>query len=326
MRHNYWFFSVYFLLLSLFISNSLLSQESHSQYQNHSFRHFDRYVYQADERFHTSVKPFLNRQVDSIVSLDTLYKVQVNKKVWDIAFNRHLIQFDKKGFKFNIDPLFNFEVGKDADYSDISWINTRGFIVNGTIGPMVSFSTSFYENQAVFNDYRKTLIQKYQVVPGQGRPKAFKENGIDYAFAEAYISYSPSKYFNFQFGHGKNFIGDGYRSLLLSDHAFSYPYFKITTDVWNIKYVNLWMQFQDFTEKYPYGHAYDKKWGSFHYLDWSVTPWLNIGLFEAIVWENADSLGHRGFDFNYANPVIFFRPVEFSVGSPDNVLLGVNGK
>jgi hypothetical protein len=86
------------------------------------------------------------------------------------------------------------------------------------------------------------------------------------------------------------------------------------------------MQFQDFTAKHPYGEAYDKKWGAFHYLDWSVTKWLNIGLFEAIIWQNSDSTGYRGFDINYANPVIFFRPVEFSLGSPDNVLLGVNGK
>ncbi len=259
--------SLTLFLILLFAHSALFSQESHSLYQNHTFRHFDRYVYQADERFHTSVKPFLNHQVDSIVSLDSLYRIPFQRKVWDIAFNQDLIEYDKNNFWFNINPLFNFEYGKDKDYADKSWISTRGFLINGGIGKNFSFSTRFVENQAMFYDYRKGLVQKHGVVPGQSRPKGYKEGGYDYAFSEASISYQAGKYFNFQFGHGKNFIGDGYRSLLLSDYAFSYPYFKITTDIWNIKYMNIWMQFQDFTTKHPYGAAYDKKWGAFHYLD-----------------------------------------------------------
>ena len=314
------------IVLLFVVSNNLIGQESYSLYQNHTFRHYDRYVYQADYRFHTSVKPFLKRQADSIISLDTLYNIPTNTLAGELIFNRSLIVYDKDNFAFTIDPYINFELGVDKDYDDNSWISTRGFLINASIGKNISISTRFVENQAMFNDYRHDIVKKWGVIPGQGRPKGYKKGGYDYAFSEAYISYQAGKYFNFQFGHGKNFIGDGYRSMLLSDHAFSYPFFKITTDIWNIKYVNLWMQFQDFTQKHPYGTAYDKKWGAFHYLDWSVTKWLNIGFFEAIIWQNADSIGYRGFDINYANPVIFFRPVEFSVGSPDNVLLGFNGK
>jgi len=45
-------------------------------------------------------------------------------------------------------------------------------------------------------------------------------------------------------------------------------------------------------------------------------------MFETVIWREQDSLGNRGFDVNYLNPVIFFRPVEFSLGSPDNVIMG----
>ncbi len=328
-RHKTIFFS--FLLLSF--SFNLVGQESHSIHQNHTFRHYDRYVYQANERFHTSVKPFQLRQVDSIVDIDSMYRIKVNRKIWDIAFNRSLILFNKNDFAFTIDPLMNFEYGKDkgSAYEKNSWINTRGILINASIGKKFSVSSSFYENQASFNDYRYDRIVENgrSVIPGQGIGKAYGDSAVttkDYAYAEAYVSYSPNQYFNLQFGHGKNFFGDGYRSLLLSDNSFNYPFFKITTDVWNIKYVNLWAQFQDLSTNYSYGTAHDKKWGSFHYLDWSVTKWLNIAFFEAIIWANADSTGYRGFDINYANPVIFTRPVEFSVGSPDNALMGLNGK
>jgi hypothetical protein len=311
----------------LLLTNSLIGQEAYSLYQNHTFRHFDRYVYQSNQRFHTSVKPFMMSQVDSVVTLDTLYRIPTQKKAVDIIFNRSLFQFEKGDFAFTLDPLFNFELGKDPDHSDKSWINTRGVILNAKLGKMVSVTTSFYENQAMFNDYRKERVEQHGVIPGQGVPKSYKETGYDYGFADAAVSFTPNRHFDFTFGHGKNFWGDGYRSLILSDNSFNYPYFRITTDFWHIKYVCLWAQFQDLNGNHEYGEAYDKKWGAFHYLDWSVTKWLNIGFFETVIWQDVDSTGyHRGFDFNYANPVIFMRPVEFSVGSPDNSLMGITGK
>ena len=61
-----------------------------------------------------------------------------------------------------------------------------------------------------------------------------------------------------------------------------------------------------------------------HYLSYNVTERLNIGLFESVVWQNDND---RGFDFNYLNPVIFYRAIEFSTGSRGgNALLGLSGK
>ena len=44
--------------------------------------------------------------------------------------------------------------------------------------------------------------------------------------ADLSVSYTPNKVLNIQFGHGKNFIGDGYRSLFLSDVSSPYPFLK----------------------------------------------------------------------------------------------------
>lgn len=314
-----------------FLMFNVVGQESHSLYQNHTFRHFDRQVYQKQNQFHTSVRPFLMHQVDSLIDIDSLYYIPVNTKAANILLNRSAIRFSKNEFAFTIDPLFNFEIGKDPDFNQSSWINTRGILVNAKLGKMVNVTTSFYENQSTFADYRydRIISSGRRIVPGQGLGKTFGDStqyNFDYGFSEAAVSFTPNQHFNFTFGHGKNFIGDGYRSLLFSDNTFNYPFFRITTDFWNIKYVNLWAQFQDLRHKSTFESAYAKKWAAIHYLDWTVTDWLSIGFFEAIIWQNADSTGVRGFDLNYANPVIFFRPVEFSVGSPDNALMGINGK
>jgi len=303
----------------------LFSQEI-SRWENNNYRHFDRYVYASGRKFHTSVKPFLMNQVDSIVSIDTIMYIKTKRKLIHKAFNDDLISFKNPSIHFSVNPYINFEMGKDNDSSRRSYINSRGFIVNATVGKNVAIMTSFRENQAIFSDYRNIWIKRTGYVPGQSKAKPFKKGGYDWGEAQGIASYSPSQYFNFQLGTGKNFFGDGYRSLLLSDNANSYPFFKITTDVWHLKYVNLYGQFSDYKSTISPERGYDKKWGAFHYLSWNTFNWINISLFEGVIWEHADTNGYRGFEFSYANPVAFYRPIEYSNGSPDNVLIGVNGK
>lgn len=43
-----------------------------------------------------------------------------------------------------------------------------------------------------------------------------------------------------------------------------------------------------------------------------------------MVWQSRSNTGGLGFDANYLNPVVFYRPVEYSLGSPDNALLGAS--
>lgn len=68
------------------------------------------------------------------------------------------------------------------------------------------------------------------------------------------------------------------------------------------------------------------KYATFHYLGWNATKRINIGLFESIVWQGSDSTRHRGYDVNYLNPVMFFRPTEYSLGSSDNAFVGLSFK
>ncbi len=91
------------------------------------------------------------------------------------------------------------------------------------------------------------------------------DGGYDYPLAEGYLSYSPGKYFNIQFGHGKNFIGDGYRSLLMSDNASPYPYFKLNTTFWKLKYTNTWMSLRDVKPEVTADDSFRTKYMVNHY-------------------------------------------------------------
>lgn len=304
--------------------------QNNSIYQNTSFQPYDRYLYNSENRFHTSVKPYDMTEVAEIVSIDTLYQKPCKNKIANHLLNKDIFFFRSKDFNFNINPAFNFELsGNNGDDDKTGWINDRGLFVNGNITDHVYFYTAFHEIQSNFSDYRYDRIKELgnRTIPGISRAKNFGDNGgYDYAYAEGFVTYIPNQYFRFQLGHGKNFIGDGYRSLILSDNAQNYPYFKITTNVWHLKYVMMWSQQYYLEQKHKGNTRYPEKWNVMHYLDWSVTKWLNIAFFETINWGD-DTLGtKRGFEFNYINPCIFLRPVEFSIGSPDNCLMGVSGK
>ena len=72
--------------------------------------------------------------------------------------------------------------------------------------------------------------------------------------------------------------------------------------------------------------TYDKKYMTLHHLSANITDRLNIGIFESVIWENNRTPEISGFDIAYLNPIIFLRPVEFSLNSSDNVLMGMNYK
>lgn len=290
-------------------------------------------VYNPHVRFHTSIKPYLMSDLNKQFSTDSLmisrrinktYNASWHQKAFDKLFNTDLVTLKGVDYSIVVNPLLQFEYGNDNRSNKSTWINTRGFEVKGTLGNRFAFYTAFRENQAVFPAYLDANIRKSRVVPGQGLIRSFGNNGFDYAYSTAYISYNAMQWFNIQLGNGRNFLGDGYRSLLLSDNAFPNAYLKLTADFWHIKYTALYSQLIDIRDRVNYNLGYDRKYTTIHYLSWAATPRLNISVFDAIIWQAADSLGQRGFDLQYLNPVIFLRPVEFSIGSPDNAMMGLN--
>ena len=237
-------------------------------------------------------------------------------------------------FYMTIDPLFDFQFGRDKrDTSgEKLFVNTRGILVRGDVGNKFSFETNFYENQARFPTYIDSFNMQYGIVPGQGRWKPFKENkkneylsGYDYAMASGYVSYSPNNHFNFQVGHGKHFTGDGYRSLLLSDNTFNYPFFRVTTTFGKFQYTNLYAAFMNMSYgATPKGteHLFQKKAGVFQFLSCNIIPRIQLGLFQATIAQGADYRNNQHLEAFYFNPLIFANAIKYGLNDSYNVLLG----
>lgn len=317
--------------------NREYNSELYIPFSHQTYSRFDKEMNAVGTNAHTAGKPFVysevNKYYDFKEKRESLYKDKESwfgRKLW----NEHMVTLQGEDYWFTLDPAADLQMGfETADNEDQSFTynNTRALIFQGGLGEKLNFYTVFYESQGTFagyfNRYARSIAPdggNPAIVPGRGVAAEAADGNFDYPVAEAYLSYSPSKYFNFQFGHGKNFIGDGYRSLLLSDNASPYPFFKMSTSFWKFKYTNTWMSLRDVRSDVVENGSFKTKFMANHYLSFNATKRLNIGLFENVIWTNDND---RGFDLNYLNPIIFYRAIEFSTGSRGgNALIGLSAK
>ncbi|WP_431157415.1 gliding motility protein RemB [Winogradskyella poriferorum] len=302
----------------------------------HSFyARFDDEMNAIGTNSHTAAKPFLYTDVakyyDIKADKERLVK-ETDSWLGRKLYNEHLVAVQGKDYWFTIDPILDLQVGKDteADFSS-TWNNTRGIFIQAGLGKRFNLTTSVYESQGRFADYFNRYAETLKafgpdpaIIPGRGIAKRFKSDSYDYPVAEAYLSYTPADFLNIQFGHGKNFIGDGYRSLFQSDVSSPYPFLKLNANFWKIKYTSTWMWLKDVRPEVTVDGAFFTKYMANHYLSWNVSKRLNIGLFESVMWADTNN---RGFDVNYLNPIVFFRAIEFQTGQDaGNAILGLSGK
>ncbi len=347
-------------LLSLTIliySQGIYGQSSsYMPLDNDLYHLIDRYEVLSGELYentHTSVKPYKrisnysemlrmdtsgqsstsDRFNAEYFSLNSLYDTTTSKKAFLKHFYNtpaHAYRVQTEDFKLSVNPVFYGQFGFETADDAKTFINTRGAQLYGTIDNKISFYTFLAENQMTMPLYSRNRVYQYSAVPNEAFWKDFKTNGLDFFTARGSVNFNVTKHVTVQVGHDKNFIGNGYRSMILSEYSPQYLFAKLQTQVWKLKYTNLFAQLNAdvFTNSVgiPSSGLYPKKFLAFHHLSLNITKNLNIGLFESVISYRGDSAASGGIDLNYLNPVIFYRSVEQNVGSEDNALLGMDFK
>ena len=241
--------------------------------------------------------------------LKSFYKTKAN-----------MLEVNNKDFFLALNPILQIHQAVERGYDEGVFLNTRGVSVRGLIGKKVGFSSFITENQERGPQFFQQRVAEFRAVPGVGFYKRFKNSGVDYFDARGYFTFNAAKFIDFQIGYDKNFIGNGYRSLFLSDWGNSYLFAKINTKIWKLNYQNIFMELTPQFKKNG-DSLLPRKYAAMHHLSMNVTKWLNIGLFEGVVFGRKNR-----FDFQYLNPIIFYRHIEGTLGSPDNALAGFDFK
>lgn len=232
----------------------------------------------------------------------------------------NFLEVKTNNFFLALNPVLQVVYGVETGYDKPIYLNSKGVTARGTIGKKIGFSTFLTDNQERGPQFFQQQVAQFRAVPGVGFYKPFKTSGYDYFDARGYITVKAAGAVDIQFGYDKNFIGNGYRSLFLSDWGNSYLFLKLNTRIWKINYQNIFMELMPQFKKAG-DTLLDRKYAAMHHLSMNVTKWLNIGFFEGVIFGRKNR-----FDFQYLNPIIFYRHIEGTVGSPDNAVAGFDIK
>lgn len=290
--------------------------------------------YNNDSILHTSWKPLLYTDSSAVIASGGSW---FNRKF----FKEHLVQVKQKDFNLNFDLIFDEYIGytkrqikpaqvgnRPPKTSNTPMMNTRGYELSGNVSDKFYFETAFYENQGRFGGYIDSFIRLNRVVPGQGVYKNVGDGlGFDFSVSEARLMYKPSRYFLFDLGYGKNFIGDGYRSLLFSDWPYNYPYLKTSVNLGKFQYNFMWSQY--ISDRDPTLNNWDeqfRKWGQTFLIDWKATKRLTLSLYESVMWPDQDSARRSDRSPWIASPIIFLHGSKSPSGVSNNVIVGTNIK
>ena len=254
----------------------------------------------------------------------------------------NFIIIDTGKLHITIDPLLNVsrgnaelktlfpDVTKDRDVSKTTYTNTRGVLIRADIGSKFSLETYFYENQARLPYYVTDFVRVSGIVPGQGRIKEFKGDSVtfDYAMSGGYFSFRPTNNLNIQFGHHKHFIGDGHRSLVLSDNSFNYPFlkFELSDRSKKWRYSVLYTLFQDLDRVGSSTVSEDvfrRHGGTYHVLEFAPNKKLRLSLIQGVKWPNESIDKVADIDPAMLNPIILVHPISSGLDSKNNALLAL---
>lgn len=306
---------------------------------------------------HTGFKPVIEKDTMNLAKFISLHstwnKPHFSYLLPDRTWLKRKLRYESLfgvraiDFMLEINPLINVEMGRDVGRDDAlsMFKNTRGFQINGHITEKFSFSTSFYENQWRVQTY---LMEKaLEIGPerftsgtykpetgfgnffGQGRTKPFKVTAFDFAMATGYVSFKPAKFLHVLAGNDKLFVGHGYRSMLLSDNSFSYPFAKITAQLFEgkLEYSVTYAGLQSLRRMAAFNAPeaiFERKFAAFHYVSLKLGKRTELGLFESGMLRRMDTQTLKPFDFSYLNPLIGVNSVRFGLDSNQNTMLGVN--
>ena len=234
----------------------------------------------------------------------------------------HFISIKDKILSMMIDPVLNLQFGHSNDGTGNIYTNTRGVLIRGSINKKIGFYSYFSDNQEMDPLYVRNFVSTNNAVPGAGFYKPFGSGGkgFDYFDFRGGISFNVAKYIHVQYAYDKLFIGNGYRSLFLSDFSNDYLFLRLSTRLWKLKYemiIAQTIQSVPFVQR----EMKPKNYMAIHHLSYQASKWLNIGLYENIMEDGAN-----GLQLSYLNPVIFYRATESNLGASGKASIGIDLK
>jgi hypothetical protein len=254
---------------------------------------------------------------------------RLQKSFWAAAYTYHAALFGVKGkdYSVSLNPVTYLFTAYETNNARPVYINNRGVELRAQVGNNIGIYSHVHDERLSPFGRVYDYYNSYSVIPGENFINRVDSPVFNYRRAEAYLHYNLNKYIDMQFGHGNHFIGNGHRSLFLSDFGRPYLYGRINTHFWRVSYTNIYGTKYDYK---PFGSRYtqniDRNFFSTQYFSLNASKNIQVGLFQSIVFYRDSVFNTRGFDPEYLNPVIFMKAVENGLNSPDKAFIGTDFK
>lgn len=249
--------------------------------------------------------------------------------VTDLPFSERLmqsnwLQWGSPNCMLTIDPYIEVNIGKSDRKDGYLPTGFAGIDVKGVFFQQLTFQVTAFDGMTEFPSYMDYYIDQHDgAVPGEVEARHHQGGHLSYFHLNASANWVPDEHITVGAGYGKLFLGDGYRSLLLSDFAGDYPYLRLKARFWKLTYNVIYSRYEN--HRIVDGMR-QPKYSVIHYLGANIGKRFQVGFFENTIWLGRDTDFQRGFDVQYLNPLVLMRPVEFSLGSTDNAMMGLTGK
>lgn len=229
----------------------------------------------------------------------------------------NMVEIKDKDFILIANPIIQYEQGSKGGNTKSTFVNRRGVELRGLIDNKIGFHFYFIENQERYGEYVTAWKNKFLGYPGGGYVKSFKNGGYDYFDIRGDITWKVAKFMDMQLAYDRNFIGNGFRSLFLSDFSTNYMFLKVKTHFGKFEYQNIFAELVSY-KKVGSDRIYPRKYFRASYLNFNAAKWLNIGLFKGLILGKTDALSLPLF-----NPIIF---TNVSGNSQDKSYIGADIK
>lgn len=210
------------------------------------------------------------------------------------------VDINEKDFSLIENPIIQYQQYKENNNGENLFLNSRGLAARGVVENKIGFSFYFTENQERAPQYVSNWVNAYKAVPGVGYYKQFKtSSGFDYFDIRSSLSWKVSHFMDMQLAYDRNFIGNGYRSLFLSDFPTNYMFLKVQTHFRRLQYQNIFAELTGNVDRSNGDYILPRKYMRANYLTYAATKWLNLGLFEATI------LGGDRLHLALFNPLLY---------------------
>ena len=341
------------ILQTIVVSYPALCQGAYIPYDREYYHKIERYEIlqgKTNPFFNTGFKPFrrdiLALYLDSLAENPTVIQSKsdqfnldyLSQDSWEFSkrelpeskkpFLKSLYRrpgdfahYEGEDFGIHLSPVIYLSGGTETGNERNPARLARGLMIRGSVDKKVGFYTYLTTSEVFFPSWVKNYAAYNGAVPGEGFWKEYQSDGYSYFSALGHVSFQITKHIEIQAGHDRNFVGEGYRSFQISDFSNPYMFVKFNTKVWRFQLTNLWTQMTAdvfYNRRRPTDGRYPQKYFSYHRLGMNVGKSMNLGFFSSVMTDK--------INFNYFNPIIFTRWVEQQQGTPDKVMLGLDGK